>query len=477
MYDAIIFSDVGGSLGFGRYAGAYRIATALREHGFKTQVVDFFGSLTLAEIKLILDKLVGDDTLLVGFATTLFINDHITVEKPHHFNFAGGVLPFDDATTQSIFNYIRVRNPSTRIVIGGSKAVHLNLEGPDHFILGEGDHSIVVLAAAIRDGQTMPRKISSTDYPYDGFNESTICWEKNDLIFPQEHLPIEIARGCRFRCAFCSYSLNGKGPKDYIKCMSTLDAEFRRNYELFGTTGYMFCDDTYNDSLQKVRDLHKLITSLPFHIEWVTYARLDMIAAHPEMINLLANSGLKSVYFGIETFNAATGKLIGKGMDPQRLKDTLYLLKERWGTDISIVASFIIGLPGESNESCRDTIEWLARDDCPIDHPILIPLNIKQTNHPEFGQSLLGLDPSKYGYTTENGMWSSAEMDLQEAKQLVDEGYDRIKRQKILGFSFYPMLRNLGYSKDEIDSCSFTTDSIGHRRAMLKERYLERLLK
>lgn len=45
MYDGIIFTDVNESLGYAKYAGAYRIASALRDLNANIKVIDFFARL------------------------------------------------------------------------------------------------------------------------------------------------------------------------------------------------------------------------------------------------------------------------------------------------------------------------------------------------------------------------------------------------------------------------------------------------
>jgi hypothetical protein len=45
VYDGIIFTDVNESLGYAKYAGAYRIASALRDLNANIKVIDFFARL------------------------------------------------------------------------------------------------------------------------------------------------------------------------------------------------------------------------------------------------------------------------------------------------------------------------------------------------------------------------------------------------------------------------------------------------
>ena len=137
------------------------------------------------------------------------------------------------------------------------------------------------------------------------FTTSKINWQKKHFINEREHLPIEIARGCIFKCKFCNYFLNGKKLWDFVKSPETLYDEMSSNFDKFGTTGYMYSDDTYNDSTEKIRVLkEQCYDKLPFNVEFSTYARADLIISNPEQLDILMESGLKAVLFGIETFNS-----------------------------------------------------------------------------------------------------------------------------------------------------------------------------
>ena len=66
MSDVILFTDVNGCFGFGRYAGTYRIATELRDIGLNVQTVDFCMSFTVEEILEILLKYMNSNTLFLN---------------------------------------------------------------------------------------------------------------------------------------------------------------------------------------------------------------------------------------------------------------------------------------------------------------------------------------------------------------------------------------------------------------------------
>ena len=192
--DVILFSDVNGVAGVGRYGGPYRIATVLRDAGYATQVVEFFADLSIQLIERILDKYMGPQTLFVGFATTLMVGrvdggrsvDRMTRTA---INRTTGHLPQDDEFVREMFAAIRQRNPRTKIVIGGGKAHNTSLPGVDYWVWGYADLSVLALAESLRDGRpltTHPGQyglvVKHRDYPVHEMRGARIDWMPEDHV-------------------------------------------------------------------------------------------------------------------------------------------------------------------------------------------------------------------------------------------------------------------------------------------------------
>ena len=130
----------------------------------------------------------------------------------------------------------------------------------DFVLSGQSDVSILALAdhvfydADLKVSYTKNNCsiIKEEDYPVENYTTSRILYEDNDLIFPGEILPIELARGCIFKCSFCSYNLIGKKVWEFNRAPELVASDLIDAYNKFGSTGFMFCDDTYNDSVDKV---------------------------------------------------------------------------------------------------------------------------------------------------------------------------------------------------------------------------------
>jgi len=479
--DTIIFTDCNGVPGFGRYAGAYKVATEIRNTGYSCQVIDFFAHFTLEESKQLIDKFITKDTLIVGFATTLFsraTEDEASPDLRKRLRLSNiATFPHSNPWMMEFLNYIKTKNSNCKIVIGGAKAPHYNGRLPvDYYVLGEADNSIIALLNCLKNNKKIENKIySNTNYRYDKFKTSKILFHVSDHIFDNEHLPIEIARGCAFNCKFCNYDKKNTG--DNVKLAETIKEEMLLNYSNWGTTGYMFTDDLYNDSIHKVRSLHETFTSLPFQIEWSSYARLDLMWRWREMRELLQESGARSLQFGIETFNHKAGKHVGKGLHPDKQKELLYFLKEKYKNDVLLGASFIIGLPGETEESLNETFDWLTAPDCPLDSFVFQKLYI-----PKCDKTLEDIiDYSTFSKET-NETWLSKEITSEQADELLTNftTNEKCKTKTYLSsFQFYSRMRNLGYDYTKCFNISKTSDinfkEFKIRKENLKQRYLKQI--
>ena len=270
---------------------------------------------------------------------------------------------------------------------------------------------------------------------------------------PGECLPIEVARGCIFSCAYCHFDLIGKRIGDWQKSENSLRNEIIRNYELFGTSHYMVSDELVNESLPKMELIHKVFTSLPFKVTYTSYARLDLISAFPQMREMILESGAVSIAFGIETMNDVAGKKIGKGLGSVRTKAALAHCNETWKNKIVTSSNFIMGLPGESEASMRSTIDWLVSDECTLDVFGFLPLYIR---HNEDGRSTskIDRDPSKFGYVLHNDKpWEGEYMNFSRASELVREFYNdtRVqKKAKLSAATWIGRIINLGYTIEEV---------------------------
>lgn len=418
---------------YNRAAGPYKLATHLEQNqGCPTQVIPNCTALTRAGYEQVFKKYGSENLVWIGFTTNWLAGrrgknyyqqwwsaDNMSID----IRLAGWYHTdvdsredvysciYDQEMFYEILDMAKFYAPECQLVFGGSQLNRNEYFHPDelvkdaHYIKGNAESAVTAMHRRFRKGNFncdgLPEN-DEYDYSTDGFKKSFIYYKETDAVSPNEWLPIEISRGCAFKCAFCNYDMKGT-TGNYVN-PHALRENLIQQYELYGTTKYTIMDDLYNDNYDKVQDLYDNCWSqLPFKPELAGYLRLDLLWKRPDQAQLLLKSGFRAGSFGIETLHEAAGKAVGKGLGPKRIMETLRMLREEWGNEVLIHAFFIAGLPHEPMDSLLRTVEWTRTTN--LIHAVIwhyLELeNVKilppDTNVDKI--SVLGQDPEKYGYT------------------------------------------------------------------------------
>lgn len=387
--NALIFADnkyQENRMGILRAPGAHRIATLLRSHNIDTEVIDFYLDWTQTELKQLIDSLVTQKTLFVGFSCSLMFD---------------GISNFE-----FIRDYIKSKNTNTAIVVGGFHTTQKGFEGADWYVEGYGEGAVIALTEYLL-GNSLEVKYELDEhnqkviytkdhYPVNKLQSMVTTYIPSDFIHRSEVLSMETARGCIFKCKFCSFQLLGKSKVDYLRDAEEIRTEFLTNYRLYGTTKYIITEDTFNDTDEKVSMLSDIVKSLPFKPEFMGYVRADLLVAKPHNLKKLIECGFTNMHFGIETFNEDASKIISKGMSSNKLKEALIKFKTDY-PQIYTNGTFIVGLPGESAAEIRETAQWII-DSKALDfwtfNPLMIPKQHKLIYNSEFTNNYI-----MYGYS------------------------------------------------------------------------------
>lgn len=416
--DCVILSGFEGPT-WNRSIGPYSLCHYLRKQGFESRVVDFVNHMSEADLEDILSRLITNSTKLLGVSTTFLEGQNSLIDFLH--NTDKTYIPYH---VEKVLKSLKLKYPKLTIVAGGAKSTYLlDCDFIDVVVHGFAEDSILKL---IRDLGTPNMNFYSKENNKIVISTQNVNWDisssdfrftENDGILPKETLPIEIARGCVFRCKFCAFPLLGKKKFDYLRDPERIKDEFIHNYEKWGTTNYMFTDDTFNDSTYKLESLYKVISTLPFKINFVSYLRLDLLRAHKEQAILLKEMGLLSAFFGLETLNPKSASVVGKGANCVAIKEYLpELYYDLWKETISITSSLIVGLPYETEDNIRETFSYFEK--YKNFHPAFFPLSFRNA----FYLSEFEKDPSKYGYIIRGELdWTSPWMSSKKAMELVRE--------------------------------------------------------
>jgi radical SAM superfamily enzyme YgiQ (UPF0313 family) len=456
--------------------GAYRLATELRKNGYSVTVVDHLGRWLQEpkEFYKLINKIVSSQTLFIGFSGTFFTSNNsktntITNWREYRGYSELDTWPVTDAQMDLHVKWIKKSFPQVSLVYGGlfSKSKGPSLYNMmDYVVIGLADTTIIELANHLSKGTSlkyMPTNgqaklidhdivASSFDFPH-----SVVSYQPEDHIFTGEVLPIETSRGCLFKCSFCSYPLLGrkKGDPEYHKNTKKLAEEFRLNFEKYQVNKYMFVDDTFNETTDKIKEIIKARDLSGVDIRFSCYLRTDLIARFPEQIELLKELGIETAFLGIESLYKPSAMAIGKSSDPDKIKTTIQQMKNVWGPEVKIFGSFIVGLPQDNPETLATWIDWVADKNCPIDYPYFVPLGITSGDISEIDKN-----PAQFGYSIDNkNQWYNQYWDFSQAKEYADSLMQKFwenGRIRLAGFDIIGY-QNYGYTLGELNQLTLDT--------------------
>lgn len=498
-YDAVIFTDVTDTVSIYKAIGAYKCANILRQNGYTCLVVDHLHGFSIQEIKSVLDRIISDKTLFVGISTTFLMDTTNSVNTDNSLTFrplTNSVLPQGKEFEDEFVSYIKKLNKNCKIVLGGVKA-HANISNKnlDYSIIGYGESSVLMLANHLRLGTPTEHTYKNvfgvsivdnkTGQGYD-FVNSKFEWTDLDVMGAKV-LPIEIARGCIFKCKFCSYPLNGKQNLDFIRHVDNLYEELQNNYDKFGVSNFIILDDTFNDNEPKLDILLAAIKRLTFQPKFWAYTRLDLIAQNFSLMDKLYDIGLRAMLFGIETLNKRTGLIIGKGFDRTKQIVALQNIRKKYNNDIMLHGSFILGLPEESTESMNLTFSQLMDETIPLHSFWFNALQLYKNERVAFN-SELAKNYTEYGYvdigTNVSDVkvnWKNNYLDYETAMNMAkifnteSQVSDRLHISNQVAFS----LKNLSYSDEFLHNIKFKEmnwHEVSLRRKDFIENYKVNLL-
>ncbi|OQY04145.1 MAG: hypothetical protein B6I22_10000 [Desulfobacteraceae bacterium 4572_123] len=233
----------------------------------------------------------------------------------------------------------------------------------DFIVIGEGEESILELARgecsradikgiAYRDGS---RTITTGVRPFT---------DVNTLPLPARHLiplgryralgmPISMtsSRGCPFHCIFCVGRKMVGAKVRYRNAGSVAD-----EIQYLRTLGFHqinLADDLFTANKKHCHDVCDEIIRRNLNVKWTSFARVDTVST--DVLVKMKAAGCQAVSFGIESANARILKTIKKGITLKQVVDAINMCNT---AGIMPHASFILGLPGETPETIRETVDF-----------------------------------------------------------------------------------------------------------------------
>lgn len=396
-------------------------------------------------------KLLADEPLAVGISTTFLLAE----EQVRYY-----------------VEMIKELAPNSKLILGGPSIRKLkHLHGIcDFAVFGDGEEAIVAILDVLhgkRSPETIPNssytlpdgavkygvgaveasRIGQSGKPYKALQVKipVADWGLSNRS-PDNVFAIEFSRGCIKTCNYCSYD-RGKNIRD----LGEIKEELIRNAEM-GITKYRVSDSNFTDGPPNYpdypNDICKLMIELDLGLEWSCYARVDDMSE--ELSDLMKRAGCFGVFFGIESGDDRILKLMNKRHTVADAYEGVRLAK-KYG--LFSHASFIVGYPGENEESFLNTIKFIEKS-----RPDTVNLGQFRVEHdtPVYGIKEFELE----GLGME---WKHKTMNSKEADELVVKGNERLLENGVcLGTECsFPTFMGLGLTMDESFQTMNDLDLVG----------------
>ncbi len=274
---------------------------------------------------------------------------------------------------------------NAKIVIGGPHATALSEPtlretGADFVIIGEGEKTVVELAAALEKKSTCVKKVDGLAY-IDGNGKFTKTKQRalienlDELPFPAwdlmppdkysnaphgmlvKSLPVATivtSRGCPYDCSFCAS--NGIWHRQFrMRSPKNVVDEIEFLTRTFGVREIHIEDDNFTLVKRHAMNICKGIIERGIKISWTCPNGVRADALDLELLRTMKESGCYLLSFGIESGSDALLKRHSKCINKSRIRNAIGLCK-RVGIETS--GFFIIGLPGETKETIDQTIRF-----------------------------------------------------------------------------------------------------------------------
>jgi len=163
---------------------------------------------------------------------------------------------------------------------------------------------------------------------------------------------IMASRGCPSNCTYCNKSVFGtkvryRSPKRVVE-------DIKQMHEKYGINEIYFQDDTLNLNRRWLESIFNLIINNRLNID-VSYRiafRANKNLVDEQLLALAKLANVTSIFYGVESGNQEMLNRMKKGLTIEELKRAFKLTH---AAGIETTAAFIIGLPGETINTIKDT--------------------------------------------------------------------------------------------------------------------------
>jgi len=250
----------------------------------------------------------------------------------------------------------------------------------DVVVLGEGEQTMLELVRAVQGGTSLTN-VSGIALTEKGevrvTSPRSFIENLDDVPFPSRELfdneaykhyysknfgytttSVITSRGCPFKCDFCSRPIFGN------KFRSRTAANVAQEVETVLRLSYdriWFADDCFTLDRKRMLSICDELVRKRVGIGWECLSRVDTVDL--EVAKRMKQAGCVRVFFGLESGNEEVLKIMKKQATTRQALNAVRIFKK---VGVQVGAFFIIGYPGENDETVLDTLNFASS--LPLDY-------------------------------------------------------------------------------------------------------------
>jgi radical SAM superfamily enzyme YgiQ (UPF0313 family) len=279
---------------------------------------------------------------------------------------------------------IKALRPGTFVALMGSHATYFHrqilADNPevDAIIRGEFEITVRETALALREGKSLAEVAGLTwrdgaaiqatpDRPFDGDLDAW-PYPARDIVPMEKYQTAQYqgrkgtfmlsSRGCPYRCTFCLWPGTMVGRDFRARRPEAVVAEMEHLVREHGVDDIYFDDDTMTIDRARMMEICRLIGERGLKVHWISMGRVDTV--DEEMLTAMRRAGCDNVYLGVESGSPEVLKRLKKGITLDQV-ERAFRAARRAG--VKTQAFFMLGGPGETRETLKETIEFAIRLD------------------------------------------------------------------------------------------------------------------
>ena len=280
-------------------------------------------------------------------------------------------MTFDHA--RQVLSDVKAIDPDILTVMGGPHVSFCAQETLEAFteldvvVIGEGEETLVELSRAVKCATSFD---TVNGVAYRAGSKIMTSAARNPikdldaLPLPARHLislgryralgmPVSMttSRGCPYKCIFCvGRKMGGAKVRYHSAVRVASELQYLANLKFHQIN---IADDLFTANQNHCLAVCEEILRRKLEINWTSFARVDTISE--TLLSRMKAAGCTAVSFGIESANPAILNTIQKGITLEQVRNAIRLCRK---VGISPYASFILGLPGETPQTIKETAEF-----------------------------------------------------------------------------------------------------------------------